>query len=175
MVSDFSAPISKSVRIVGCGGRIRTYDLRVIASRRLRCPKCAFLALAWRISTAAPAYASLYLPQAALGNAPQRAPLVGLITRRTQTQTLSHNENEKRHPTGCLFSFWLRGKDSNLRPPGYEPDELPLLYPAICVRSRECLNSILYLYEKIKSFFRNLRIFFREPHVFVAKWGFFRQ
>ena len=24
----------------------------------------------------------------------------------------------------------LRGEDSNLRPPGYEPDELPLLYPA---------------------------------------------
>jgi hypothetical protein len=28
----------------------------------------------------------------------------------------------------------LRGLDSNQRPPGYEPDELPLLYPAIVVR-----------------------------------------
>ena len=27
--------------------------------------------------------------------------------------------------------FWLRGKDSNLRPRGYGPRELPLLYPAI--------------------------------------------
>ena len=26
---------------------------------------------------------------------------------------------------------WLRGMDSNHRPPGYGPDELPLLYPAI--------------------------------------------
>ncbi len=25
---------------------------------------------------------------------------------------------------------WLRGSDSNRRPPGYEPDELPLLHPA---------------------------------------------
>ncbi len=28
------------------------------------------------------------------------------------------------------FSGQLRGVDSNHRPPGYEPDELPLLYPA---------------------------------------------
>ena len=27
-------------------------------------------------------------------------------------------------------SYWLRGTDSNRRPSGYEPDELPLLHPA---------------------------------------------
>ena len=30
-----------------------------------------------------------------------------------------------------MRDFWWRGNDSNVRPPGYEPDELPLLYPAI--------------------------------------------
>ena len=33
----------------------------------------------------------------------------------------------------------LRGLDSNQRPPGYEPDELPLLYPAIVSTSGDCI------------------------------------
>src|SRR5947208_7082362 len=41
---------------------------------------------------------------------------------------------------------WLRGKDSNLRPSGYEPDELPLLHPATwnatgAPRERQTLTS----------------------------------
>ncbi len=32
---------------------------------------------------------------------------------------------------GLSVRFWLREKDSNLRPLGYEPNELPLLHPAI--------------------------------------------
>ena len=30
----------------------------------------------------------------------------------------------------CSLDWW-RGQDSNLRPLGYEPNELPLLHPAV--------------------------------------------
>lgn len=29
------------------------------------------------------------------------------------------------------FLLWMRGEDSNLRPPGYGPGKLPLLYRAV--------------------------------------------
>ena len=41
--------------------------------------------------------------------------------------------NKKPHTSGAGFEFrsWLRRSDSNRRPSGYEPDELPLLHSAI--------------------------------------------
>ena len=39
--------------------------------------------------------------------------------------------NENNLDCRSRLSLKLRGLDSNQRPPGYEPDELPLLYPAM--------------------------------------------
>ncbi len=45
--------------------------------------------------------------------------------------------------------FWLRGQDSNLRPHGYEPCELPLLHPAISVYAEHAGSAkSLYNYTK---------------------------
>ena len=42
------------------------------------------------------------------------------------------NKKNKAHRSVCLAFLWLREEDSNFRPLGYEPNELPLLHPAIC-------------------------------------------
>ena len=40
-------------------------------------------------------------------------------------------KRNRRPRFGSDVLYWLRGSDSNRRPPGYEPDELPLLHPAM--------------------------------------------
>jgi hypothetical protein len=47
--------------------------------------------------------------------------------------------------------FWLRGKDSNLRLPGYEPGGLPLTYPAIILVEETGIEPATYCLQSNRS------------------------
>src|SRR5260370_15883332 len=51
---------------------------------------------------------------------------------------LQKNEAEPSMYGSAVGSRWLRRLDSNQRPSGYEPDELPLLHSALEVYRRTC-------------------------------------
>ena len=99
-------------------------------------------------------------PPAAQPRFSQRAPLVGLIPRRAALH-LSPRQNEKRR-TRRLFPFWLRGKDSNQRPPGYEPDELPAALPRDIALFLRALLDYHKARGKSRTFFARRQFFSRD-------------
>src|SRR5690606_33204250 len=57
-----------------------------------------------------------------------------------RSQRKSDQQKQGLMMTKVISRPWLRGQDSNLRPRGYEPRELPLLHTAITFLRLECLT-----------------------------------
>ena len=61
---------------------------------------------------------------------------------------------KRQPPKWVTVFFWLREEDSNLRPPGYEPDELPTALSRDMGRSLECLGIVAQKTVFVKGYFR---------------------
>ena len=65
---------------------------------------------------------------------------------------------KKRTPHKKCSLNWLRELDSNQRPSGYEPDELPLLHPAIS--KYQLISECLYIIAQCLQFVKHFLNFF---------------
>ncbi len=83
---------------------------------RLRCPKSAGTTKLLPILTAAPSPPRCICPRQRFGGSPFGNP-------KLVAKTISVTKKQKT-PKRVSFRFWLRRKDLNQRPSGYEPDEL---------------------------------------------------
>ena len=127
---------------------------------RLAVPKIRPLAIARRISTATQGF---LLAVSRTASARKRPQVIHLRAHNPRSAyKFICNKNETGHPFGCPVSFWLREEDSNLRPSGYEPDELPLLHPAISAPFFRCFVIIAYHPVKSKPFFEKSFFFLRQ-------------
>src|SRR5262245_3059099 len=69
-------------------------------------------------------------------SAPLRCARVAYLPTRSRVDSRPSfpRSDDPRNGEGRCFGqrpSWLRGRESNPRPPGYEPDEIPLLHPAV--------------------------------------------